>query len=848
MGSRLLYCRACRTTASVLAISSGAAHATHDPAWPPAPVPVAGDTPSGVLRFEILDDQGHPMSGRLTFVAHDGSRPQIFPNTQADPDDLAVRRNVIYTLSGRGAVTVPVGTYTVWVSKGLEYGIDSRTLTFAQGAEAIWTPSLDREVDTTGWVSGDFHLHTLTHSGHGDSNMPERVISLIGEGVEFAVATDHNHNTDYEPTMRDLGVPDAMRAVTGNEVSTPIGHFNAFPLDPSDPVMESEIYSGHELFKLIREQGNPFGTIPVVQVNHPRWGGIDYFGQFDVSPVTGASDMEGFSYDFDSVEIFNENEGWGYIDADERDIPTGSNSFSVLRDWFNLLNRGHRIAAVGNSDSHNVESELAGWPRNFIASTTDTPAEIDPAEVAANIRAKRVYTTLGPIVDFSANGAPMGGACTAHRQDQSETDAGWVDVSIMVQAPSWIACDRVMIVVNGDTVRTIEVPKSTRRVRLETTERIRVRGDSWVSLLVEGDTPLAPIVHSQGRPIYPWAVINPVWVDADGDGQWVSPVEQAGRLVRSTRPSEVLTSLSGASDSRWVNTIIAACDQGGAGEALIRQGLAHESRQVKLAALGALEQRLAKMRELNEGQFAQQRDAWIRTLRDVLAMSGKDQHLRVRAMLALSAAGDEQVRTLALGMLTGENGASKLRDGFEPQLIKLLGGAPVNRWTVAGYFQAPEFGTLAQGFTPAETSPDEASFQGGKSEGEVVWRSIKANVQGYVDLRSLTGDREDANNAIVTARVWFISDGSEIGYAFGADDASRVILNGETIYEEHTDHSANPMQQVGRMKPRQGLNQLLVSVENGSGGYGFYFRVFDDQVAESMFAVEPSAKLSGDHR
>ena len=34
--------------------------------------------------------------------------------------------------------------------------------------------------------------------------MNERIISLVGENVEFAVATDHNHNTDYQPTIDNL--------------------------------------------------------------------------------------------------------------------------------------------------------------------------------------------------------------------------------------------------------------------------------------------------------------------------------------------------------------------------------------------------------------------------------------------------------------------------------------------------------------------------------------------------------------------------------------------------------------------------------------------------------------------
>ena len=61
--------------------------------------------------------------------------------------------------------------------------------------------------------------------------MEERVIAIAGEGIEIAVATDHNHHTDYRPTMDKVGVKEDFTAITGNEVTTPIGHFNAFPFD-----------------------------------------------------------------------------------------------------------------------------------------------------------------------------------------------------------------------------------------------------------------------------------------------------------------------------------------------------------------------------------------------------------------------------------------------------------------------------------------------------------------------------------------------------------------------------------------------------------------------------------------
>ena len=831
------------TIVTALSVCSGSVHALLDPvqtSWTPAST--AGEVPSGILRFELLDEDGKPCAARLTFVGEDGGRPQLFANTQAAPDQLAVRRNIVYSISGRGAITVPEGTYTVWVSKGMEYSVDSRTIRFTAGEEAIWTPKLKRAVDTTGWISGDFHLHTLTHSGHGDSNMPERVISLIGEGVEFAVATDHNHNTDYDPTMQHLGVPDALRAVVGNEVSTPIGHFNAFPLDSESPIIESEQYDANELFRVIREQSNEFGTVPVVQVNHPRWGGIDYFGQFELDPVHATSASEGFSYDFDSVEIFNENEGWGYIDADESELSIGSGSFSVLRDWFNILNRGYRVAAVGNSDSHDVESELAGWPRNFVASSTDIPSEIKPAEIAANIRAKRVYTSYGPIVDFAVNGVQMGGDATALR---TQGDSGWANIDMRVQVPEWMSCDRLLIVVNGEIVRTIDVSDRTGTIRYDGTEQIQLTGDSWVSLLVEGDEPLAPIVHDQGRPIYPWAVLNPVWVDVDSDGRWISPLQQARQKLAAKNTLEMLRDMTEASEAQWVNAMVACVESEVFHSALIERGFSHESRQVRLAAAGAVNVQLRRLAEVDPSSFQMAASQWKGRLKDVFALAGEDQHLRMRVLLALDAAGDPMVERYAFNLLTNENERAKLRKGFESVLRQVLGGAMVKDWSIASYFDAPEFGTLEFSLTPAEINPTASSFAGGKSGEQVSWQEVNANGNGYVDLLGLNESEDVTTNAISTARIWFQSDGSPLAYAFGADDASRVLLNGQAIYEDHNSHSADPMQHIGQMVPQDGMNLLTVSVENGSGGYGFYLRFFNDDVLRTVTPFEPSTLSEG---
>lgn len=140
--------------------------------------------------------------------------------------------------------------------------------------------------------------------------------------------------------------------------------------------------------------------------------------------------------------------------------------------------------------------------------------------------------------------------------------------------------------------------------------------------------------------------------------------------------------------------------------------------------------------------------------------------------------------------------------------------------------------------TPAEINPRGERFGAGKDGEPITWTAYSADSDGYVDLSALNKDASP-DNAITTARVWFVSDGSEIAYTFGADDASRVMLNSEILYEDFTDHSASPLQQVGTMKPRAGVNTLTVSVENGSGGYGFYLRLFDDEVVGSMTTTPP---------
>src|SRR6187399_2787519 len=145
------------------------------------------------------------------------SRPSAPPRTISSP-------------SGSARFGLSAGRYTILAGRGFEYSLAQAEVTTQAGETSTVSLSIRREVPTDGYVACDTHVHTLTHSGHGDATIEERMITLAGEGIELPIATDHNVHVDYEPIARKLDVRRCFTPVVGNEVTTSRGHFNVFPV------------------------------------------------------------------------------------------------------------------------------------------------------------------------------------------------------------------------------------------------------------------------------------------------------------------------------------------------------------------------------------------------------------------------------------------------------------------------------------------------------------------------------------------------------------------------------------------------------------------------------------------
>jgi len=134
-------------------------------------------------------------------------------------------------------------------------------------------------------VSCDTHVHTFTYSHHGDATVEERMLTLAGEGIELPIATDHDILTDYSEPARRMGVQDYFTPVIGDEVTTPAGHFNIFPVQPGSRVPDHRITDWPRLMEELRATPG----VRVVVLNHPRniHSNFQPFAEKNFNPVTG---------------------------------------------------------------------------------------------------------------------------------------------------------------------------------------------------------------------------------------------------------------------------------------------------------------------------------------------------------------------------------------------------------------------------------------------------------------------------------------------------------------------------------------------------------------------------------
>lgn len=467
------------------------------------------------LTLEIIDfGTQEKIPARITIVDERGTLQSVSGSAKAP---LAIRPGYVYTGNGEAVLGLPAGTYTLYANRGFEYGADSVEVVLYPGDTLAHKFHLRREVSTTGWAASDTHIHTHTWSGHGDASASERVLTIAGEGVELPVITDHNVHVDLKPFAIQQNVNRFFTPVTGNEVTTPAGHFNVFPVSADEPVINSRADNWKTLAQNIRSGDRA----KVIILNHARDIHMK-FRPFDPARHMSSAGMrlDGSEFFPNAMEVLNS----GSQQTDQREL---------LRDWFGMLNHGHVITPVGSSDSHDVSRYLVGQARTYVRCTDDHPGNIDLREAVRNFREGNVMVSFGLLAEIEVN--------DAYGPGEFVPASGQVKVRVTVSGPAWAAADSVALYANGQKIREEKIEdRYAAGVKWSGTWNLALPAhDVFLVTVATGPAPEKPFwpIAKPYQPVSPeWqprilGLSGAVWVDADQNRMRNSARYYAERLL-----------------------------------------------------------------------------------------------------------------------------------------------------------------------------------------------------------------------------------------------------------------------------------------------------------------------------
>lgn len=464
--------------------------------------------PTGTISVTAVDGDAASLPVRVQVIPTSGDPPEVSGHF-GEPRTVSGRLDVQYAMDGTATFTVPVGEWDVVVSRGYEYEIFTETVDVAANQTVDVQAMVEHVVDTTGVMCGDYHIHTHRSADSGD-DAALKVMSAVADGLEIPIRSEHEYVEDFQPLVEALGLEQWAFGMASVEMTSMElwGHMGVIPLEPDptavnggtpkwqrfasadDPNAELVTMQPPEVFAEARARPED----PVIIINHPR-GSTNYFGYAGYDNVTGlVSNPDAWDEDFSLVEVFN-GSGWQ------------SNFGGTVADWLSFLNNGRRVFAVGSSDSHSIRSSMVGYPRTCLQVGTDDPMQLDPDLVTDVTAAGQSSISGGIYVDATVDGVGPGGDATGL--------GATAQVSIRVQAASWVDVDAIDVVVDGAVVATIPIapqdadPQNP-AIRYDAEYQIDVAGGmgSYVIVAAYGNASLGP-VHPGDTP---FGVTNPIFL------------------------------------------------------------------------------------------------------------------------------------------------------------------------------------------------------------------------------------------------------------------------------------------------------------------------------------------------
>ncbi len=502
---------------------------------------------SGTATFDLPPDQ------YLVLVSH-GPEFSMYPNTY--PIDPGVALDVRTADATINAVLAHVVDTTGWVSTDLHvHAVNSpdsivdnasRVLSFAaEGVDVI--------------VSTDHDFVTDYAPVIAQAGLSQSIGSVIGEEVS---PMEFGHYNLFPV------VPDAT-ALNGGAIDWAGGEGPTLALP--------------ELFATARARGattiafnHPRGTLGglnALKVDTDTFATQTEPESLRMAPQPGATlaDTKLMSSDFNSLELLSP--------SDDGLSGESSSAHARFNDWFTLLSRGVLVAGTGVSDTH-VRGLATGW-RTWVEVGVDAPSLVTGPLLSARLNAMRALASNGIFMQVRAYRVDGSGAMVTAPVGIGGTlgpDSRELGVQVEVQVPTYLDVTRVELYMHQPEDDT-SCPLSPSSPRLATT-RVACGGqgnsnwpssgitatqnvtlgpgdlqtaaseagityrryrktvtfrlpapttDNWVVAMAYGSKSLAPNLYPPPglnggvRATAPFAVSNPILIDADGNGYDQAP-------------------------------------------------------------------------------------------------------------------------------------------------------------------------------------------------------------------------------------------------------------------------------------------------------------------------------------
>ena len=483
-------------------------------------------------RVLLLDAAGAPLHiGNLDLFGRrqGGAACVIAPDVVGSWDGLILGRGVAEIPIGADRCVpgpaIPYGRYRFVAWRGIEYerAEGEIDLSEARGRVELAIP-LTRAWTPHGTLAADLHVHAFA-SGDSEMPNPQRVIAQAAAGVQVVGLSDHNTNGDLTAEIAALDLGAVITSIASDELTTDQLHVGVYPvrIDPTaprrgGPTRDMIASAGPaQVFELARRIAARPPEQTVVQLNHPRF---RVTALYDGSHWDGVAWPPPFPLAFDAVEVLA---GYTAFNA-----PGDRRFDDSVRDFYTLIDHGHLIAPLGNSDTHDLNWVLDGTARNYVYVDDSRLQPFDEPGFIAALRGRRVVATTGPWLDIEA-AAPRGATRTVG-PGQTLAAHGTVWLDITVQQARFVHVERIRITVGAPAgpqlAATIDVPAGVRDHRWAGAVEVGA-ADTWIGVTADGDTPLpleqTGTYHKDrwNRPgVTPFAIAGPILIDADGDHRW----------------------------------------------------------------------------------------------------------------------------------------------------------------------------------------------------------------------------------------------------------------------------------------------------------------------------------------